>query len=273
VYVVAAGLSGTIFLIRAGGLVNAHRRLHAAERRPASRTLSASVQASDLLLQGAIGKAASASRVRLLSVATSQTGESLGLVLAWEGSISKSWAMLNTLADQRLVGRWRQFHVAPAEGGQIRMDGVADAGSLDAPAAGKKWTPLPARNPFRPLWRTPVQDPAQVVSQQIKKEEEQKKQEEQKEQSEKKEAEEAARLEAKKRELLSDLVLTGIVNNGREVLAFLNSHGNGTLMLRNGDTIQEARVVGIDEKKGEINLDYQGKFRLNFKISGARGLP
>jgi len=83
------------------------------------------------------------------------------------------------------------------------------------------------------------------------------------------EREEVARLENKKRELESALALTGIVNNGREPLAVIDARGASrrTWMVKVADMLNGARVVAIDERQGEVTLDYESKIKVVLRLS------
>jgi hypothetical protein len=61
---------------------------------------------------------------------------------------------------------------------------------------------------------------------------------------------------------LKKLVLSGVVNNGREPMAFVNG-----AMIRVGDVVQDARVAVIDDKKGEVTLDLAGKSQVVLRIN------
>ena len=82
------------------------------------------------------------------------------------------------------------------------------------------------------------------------------------------------RLEAKRGELESQVKLTGIVNNGRETLAFISLEGpqSKNVIVRVGDMLQEARIAAIDARKYEVRLDYAGKLEVLVKLKPNQGI-
>ena len=77
------------------------------------------------------------------------------------------------------------------------------------------------------------------------------------------------RLDQKKQSLSTTLVLSGIAKSGPNSVAMVDSRGpeRGMLMLHVGDKVSEAQVTSIDERKGEVILDYEGKIQVVLRMS------
>lgn len=216
-------------------------------------------------LERLIGQAAMRNNVRkLLSVGLDESKTRPEVRVEWEAPLTETTRFLADLERNGFVDSYRELKMAGAGDGSSALRGltVFVVGSMTASTDDKKTAAIVAPDVFvrtgAPRVQTAVvaqpkkEDLAQVAKLAAEREKVQREQEE------------AAQLEARRRQLETGLVLTGILDNGRELLALIDdsSGGRGTAMLRCGDTVQGARIDSIDEKKGEVRLDVDGRFQV-----------
>ncbi len=210
---------------------------------------------------------------RLLSVSTPKAGV---LQLEWEGTPTATAAYLTALATDARVGTCRLLRVMPVDsrGPLLRASASFALGPVPRAVVLHKTEFKNGRNVFAALWHEESASNLQDHLAELKREEKLRHDEEAKQEAERRVQDEANRLTEKRRQLESGLVLTGIVSNGREPLAFVNNRSSGgrTVMLRSGDVIEEARVTSIEADKGELRLDYSGKFQISLKINSGAGV-
>ena len=269
-----AGAAFLVFCYESQETIRTKLALHRMEKE-ASHKISALSSASAAPVDGlesALSAAAKKSGTRrLLSV---NSGESRGariIELEWEGSQQATVQFLSLLQSTSTVGICSGLRItgSPAEPGLLRARGTFEMGAARVRSDRPNGAPALARDVFAPLWRDATgSDPVRLAREQ-KKMEEVRLREQQRADEERRGQEEARRIEEKRRGLETQLVVTGIVHNGREAMAFMNRHNAGgqTVMVRSGDLIEEAKVTNIDEKKGEVWLDYLGKFQTVLKIN------
>ena len=212
---------------------------------------------------------------RLLSITTQNSMDGPQLRVEAEGDQSHLLGFMHELEASPDLGSCLRLHVTGAAPGQAaRVSLLFPVGMFPGKTApASPVAPDSGRDVFVTLWQQRVRDAGDVALEQAKRLEEQQRREQQlaAEQQMKHAAEE--QLASKRRELENAYVLTGIVNNGREPIAFVSqkSAGGAALMLRQDDALGEARVARIDETKGEMQLDYHGKFQLLFHLNAPGG--
>jgi hypothetical protein len=269
-------VSAGVFLLRLSTLVVARHqesRLQADVTALAHRS-GASPQAgspaSDVLIQGIVGDEARKAGVRrLLNVGGSAGPAGDTLTVEWEAKGPASFRLVERL--QSRLGRCEKLDITSAEPPLLHVTTAFERRL--SPAAGGAAVQISttafARNVFAPLWKPRPENVALAQARELKKQEDERKAEQERADQERQAREEQQQLASKQQQLETQLSLTGIVNNGHEALAFVSnrSAGGQATMLRSGDLINDARVTAIDEAKGEVALDYRGKFQVHLKIS------
>lgn len=260
--------SGGIFLFRFVHAVRIAATLH----QPPSSSLkdgailsSRSSAENHLKLQGLLSqKAKTAGIQRLLNVGLVTNDDEELIELEWEASLSA------TLLFLKQAGSCQRLRLTLGDDHLIRSSAIFAAVDFSTSSIINSKNEMSfARNVFVPLWEASSPNASFQLAQETKRLAEANQREQVKAEKQQKEREESDRLQSKKNQLESDLVLTGIVNNGREPMAFINSRQNGgqTMMLHAGDIVQEARVSTIDEQRGFVQLDYDGKFQISLKLN------
>ncbi len=203
---------------------------------------------------------------KLLGLSLRDGGSTKTLAIEWESTPSATMTFLGLLQSPGGAGTCLSLMVTPTDTAQhVRVRGIFE--EKPSVSSGIKVLPLKlARNVFAPLWRDASVALAERQERERKREEQARVAEQQKSETDRRVQEEAQRQQEKKRGLESQLLVTGIVNNGREPLAFVSAPQGRSVMLRSGDVIEEARVTSIDQSKGEVRLDYQGKFEVVLRI-------
>ncbi len=218
--------------------------------------------------EGAIAREANACGVRrLVGVELAERAQ-----IEWEGTPVTALRFVDALIAKKIVGRCERLRLTTdaAEPAIVRIRGEFDRRAV---VKMDRSTDASIRNVFFPLWSERRDPPPTVANAAAdKKREHEQQMEREKAEKDRLEREQMQQLENKKRELETGLSVSGIVNNGREPIAFVSARAGGqTLMLRGGDTIQDAQVTAIDEKKGEVRLDYLGKFQVSLRLNAAAG--
>jgi len=212
---------------------------------------------------------------RLLSVAADDAADGGTVQLVWESDQNSSLLFYDLLHARGIIGRSRRLQIAGSEStpGFIHVTAdfipgnpVSHAGLSKKSVVARKIE----RPVFKPLWSSMVANQSSENAREKKRLELARVEEQRLAEKRRYEQEAEQRLLLKRRQLESELALTGIVNNGREALAFIVRGGGGThqtLMLHQGEEIADARVVSIDESRGEVQLDYQGKFQVVLRMN------
>lgn len=117
------------------------------------------------------------------------------------------------------------------------------------------------RNIFKPRWELKTTPDVDLEKLAREKEEERKKQEEQKRQ------EELRQLEAKKQDLETNFNLSGVVFDGKNLIALITNRRTGGGSYRIGETLDGAKVVEINEKEQSVTLDYENKIKVILRLS------
>ena len=231
---------------------------------------SGAVPASDVLVQGLLGEDARQAGVpRLLNVGSS-AGEADGPVtVEWE---APGRACLHFLARlQARLGRCETLDITSGEPPLLHVTAAFERRPWLAAGGGpaiQTSTVTFARNVFASLWKPKQEDLALAQARELKKQEDERKAEQERADQERQARDEQQQLAGKRQQLETELALTGIVNNGHEALAFVSnrSAGGQAAVVRSGDMIADARVASIDEARGEVALDYRGKFQVLLKM-------
>ncbi|OGS21143.1 MAG: hypothetical protein A3J83_08770 [Elusimicrobia bacterium RIFOXYA2_FULL_40_6] len=127
-----------------------------------------------------------------------------------------------------------------------------------------KYDIIAKRNIFRPLWAIGANRQDDPRSR--KEELEALKKSEKERQEAQKLAEEQTKLDNKKKEIEQNYTLTGIVfDNGKKQAIIQNKKGVANFLYEN-DTLEDLKVLSINNSKGEVILDYQGKFTVSFHL-------
>lgn len=231
-------------------------------------------------LEATLGRLSqSANLKRLLSVGMTETPSGNGVLVEWEGTLAGTLRFLNLLRSESAFGPCQKLQLASVGQGQGPLRGKAsfilDSRITDAKISVSSSTiSLVALKMDRDIFASPWPIVEQVSmaeseTRRLKKEREGQQKEQDHMEKERLAQQEQEKLKEKRRHLEDSLAVTGIMNNGREALAFiqLRSGGGQNLMVRTGDTVEEARVLRIDEKKGEVELDYLGQFQIRLKLS------
>ncbi|MBN1384579.1 MAG: hypothetical protein JW983_06865 [Elusimicrobia bacterium] len=122
------------------------------------------------------------------------------------------------------------------------------------------------RNIFRPIWDTSEVRKDDKEAKKKHREELEKAEKEKQERLEK--AKQERELAAKKRELETNLVLTGIILDDNQFQAVIQNRklNNKTFFVGKGDMIEDTEVVSIDDSKGEIVLDYKNLIKVKLYL-------
>lgn len=199
----------------------------------------------------------------LLSVSASKTSRGPVVHVEWESGVVEAYRFLATLRESNSVGPCQQWK---ATGQRYRAVFSYPDGAERTLAA--KAITVPPSLPRLVFVSAPTSRATQP-----RRDNDRQKQDEaalRKRQEEEQQRQEELMLASKRQELERSLVVTGIAHDGREALAFVTRRsGSGSLILRRGDAIEQARVVSIDEKRGEIALDYLGRISVTLKLNSA----
>lgn len=268
--------AAAVVLLRVSTLVSARRqaaRLRsevAALGAPPPAARSGAGAPSDVMIQGLLGDDARQSGVpRLLNVGGAGGSPDGPVTVEWEADGGASLRFLSRL--QSRLGRCEKLDITSAEPPLLHVTTAFERRlfPLEAAAAGgRNGAVPPARNVFAPLWKPRQENVALVQARELKKQEEERKAEQAQMEKDRAAREEEQQLAGKRQQLETELALTGIVNDGHQPLAFVSNRSSGgqATMLRSGDMINDARVTSIDEAKGQVALDYRGKFQVLLKI-------
>lgn len=205
---------------------------------------------------------------RLLGL-SARDGASKPVSIEWEASQPATLRFLSIIERSGGICGDLTITAAPSSAGFLRARG-SFGGTLQlssSPIALGVENNRSARNVFAPLWRDAAEARRAREDRERKKIEEVRAAEQLKMESARRSQQEDLMIQTKKREIENRLSVTGIVNNGREALAFVSDSSGSTRMVRDGDSIGEARVNAIDERRGEVRLDYQGKFEVVLKLN------
>src|SRR3989339_947991 len=143
------------------------------------------------------------------------------------------------------------------------------AGRVYAAPELSRYRALTERNLFKPLWQS-AQPSIRDLEAERKAASESARVEQQKQLEELRNQEDARRKDAKKREIESTLIITGIVNDGQNTLAFIKNRADNdkTLSLKQGETIADCAIISINTATGTVVLDYQQKFQITLSLNG-----
>lgn len=122
------------------------------------------------------------------------------------------------------------------------------------------------RNIFAVLWRSSRKSEVDLV-QDRKRLEEKFRQDEQKALEIERNQAEARALESKKAQLQNRYHLTGIMEDGNNLIALIqdNQQSQKTFMVKSGDKLDECKVFSIDKENGQVILDYENRFTFQVK--------
>lgn len=131
------------------------------------------------------------------------------------------------------------------------------------PKKAQDYSAITKRDIFWPLWKSSQKTPEQIEADR-KREEETRKSEQEEKLSELRRQEETRKQEALKKQLVNALSLTGIVNDGTQLVAFVQNRkqGNKTVVLKKGDTIEDSTVIDIDQNNSEVILEHKNNFKV-----------
>lgn len=208
---------------------------------------------------------------RLLSINTQDSADGPQIQIEAEAPLTSMAQFLHELQTSPDMGACARIHVMASTDNLPPHVALTFSTHLSAmaPASVTAHSLQIKRNVFAALWQEQTVNANDVALAQAKKFEEQQRQEQARLQNEQQARAADELLTSKRRELQGGYTLTGIVNDGKQPIAFVSekSSGGKALMLRQDDMVSDARVARIDEQKGEMQLDYQGKFQLLFHIN------
>ncbi|OGS07712.1 MAG: hypothetical protein A2204_00125 [Elusimicrobia bacterium RIFOXYA1_FULL_47_7] len=141
---------------------------------------------------------------------------------------------------------------------------VADVSGMNS----LSYAEISKRNIFFPLWRNSVKS-LDDIEKDRKREEEQRKSEQEQRMAELRQQEESQRQETIKNQILNSLVLTGFVDDGKQSVAFIQNkrQGNKSLLLKEGDLIDDSMIVAIDQAGGKVILEHKSKIRVTLELN------
>lgn len=218
--------------------------------------------------QKKIGEAAARAGIKKLTNLNMDGPEKNPLIqLAWDSSLSTSQIFMTMLQSENLVGPVLRLQMAPSSssGGDVSAKAI-----FQSPNGLGSNPKVIGDFPVRPVFAS-AKKMAGVADSSMPHlrtdHNASRKEWEQKEQV-RRAQEEIALLENKKREIESTLVLTGIVNNGRDTMAVVDAIGaqRKLWMVKTGDVINDVRVATIDAARGEVALDYEGKTQVVLRL-------
>ncbi|MFH1367979.1 MAG: hypothetical protein ABII64_02505 [Elusimicrobiota bacterium] len=130
-----------------------------------------------------------------------------------------------------------------------------------------RYSAVTSRNLFYPIWRSSQKTPEELEAER-KTEFERIKNEQENKLGELRKQEEQRKIETKKKQIESSLQLTGVVFDGNKVVAFVQNkrEGGKTLILKQGDKVEECVVESVNELQNEVVLDYQGSFKITLSL-------
>lgn len=270
VAILALQLGRTISLMRQGAEL---KRKEEAFLKTSSNSGRAPANISDRRWEKEISQTAKEARVpKLTSVGIDKNKTPIQIQLEWEGSQSSTLRFLRALENLNGLGTCLKLQLASSSDGSgaVRGRAVFSTQRIERPKIVVAAAPA-VRDVFRSPWTPKRESLNTAFLETLKKQEESRKADQARLDEERKAQEETARLDNTRRQLETQYVVTGIVHNGREALAFVSARGGENLMLRSGDTLQDARVTAIDDKKGEVRLDYLGKFQTVLRLNSPSG--
>lgn len=211
---------------------------------------------------------------RILSIQSNTSSKVLESKIDWEGSLKSSLQFVNNLTTQ-IGGKCVKLKFSKPSAGSalIRGEGVFWPAN-QSHSANNITTPLMAslsRDVFSSSQNSFRAREIFVQKSKPRKENSFLVEKLEKLKIEEKEREEITRLETQKNNLETNLLVTGIVNNGRQPTAYINSKMSqrGLVAIVPGDMIEGARVISIDDKSGEVRLDLEGKREIRLRISNS----
>jgi hypothetical protein len=219
-------------------------------RHPATEQKTARVESLTLDVARSLGVG------KILSVLRGRDGKTLEL--EWESDPKTALRFIDELQRQGIAGNCEQLRLSPSRNrivfsfstGRTTQRGEALPITLPAHVFLHSKTPV-SLAAATPRIKEKKNDPARVAQLLA--------------------TQEAERLESKRRELESQLRVTGVVNNGRETLAFMTLEGSKNLIARVGDTVSDARIVAIDSIKNEVRLNFGGTLDVFIKLQPQQG--
>jgi Tfp pilus assembly protein PilP len=123
-----------------------------------------------------------------------------------------------------------------------------------------------ARNVFRPLWRVAI-DSADQIEAARRKQFDQLQTDQAKRLEEMRQQQESEQKAAKKQQIESQLEVTGIVDDGNRICAFIQNKKDGkTYTVGVGDEVAECVVSSVDNKKSEVTLNYKNQFSVGLAL-------
>ncbi len=258
---------------------NSRASVRAAMSGPHDAAIQSLLQPKDLRvpngIENTVNLAANQAGVhRLLSIGSVDSPDGPQLQIESEGTQASLLKLLSILERIRGLGACLRIHVmgATATSTSVRCS-LLFSPSKPSPAVDDVDVAVSRlkRDVFIPLWRERAVSITDLALAQAKRMEEQQRKSEERAQTDQKNREAEERLNAKRRELIENYTLTGIGSSGHDPIAFVSqkSAGGAALMVHQQDLIGDARVIRIDEQKGEMQLDYEGKFQLLFRINSA----
>jgi hypothetical protein len=204
---------------------------------------------------------------RVISISASRQG--LDRHIEWESRLSSSLILVRELEKTGALGGLSQLRLSVNDHARGDLRGRATFSQSFAVRSSTSPPPVVTRDVFKNLWKprlaVAASHPGQV---QVKRK---KAVDLAKEEAARLREVELQELEKKKQDFESRIMLTGIVNNGRENIAFVDAGASTgqTIMLKNGDQIENARVELIDEKAGIVKLNYQGRFSVVIRLGNS----
>ncbi len=266
-YFLFLGVSLTVFLFRAGTYLQVEHRVQAQEKSiRKSKIPNHDKREWEPSFQGKVAELATKFKIRKIVGITPETGSRVNI--SWEGTLRDSLLFLDHLLSQGILSTPEYLQISGLDTSQVRVRGIFQNGDTNIRTSAidpKEISKL--KNVFAPLWEVKKQDYSVLQEKEIRRRDERIQKEQERQEAMIKEREEVEKIENKKKEFETGFALSGIVNNGKEPIAFVKSREGGqTMMLKAGDMLREARVISIDESKGEIQLSYQDKFQIHLRL-------
>jgi Tfp pilus assembly protein PilP len=232
---------------------------------PAATPRQAALPARDRVEPKVLAAAKKAGIKRVMTVTRRSDGKSLEV--EWEGDAAAALRFVDVLQTEGTVGDCNRFQLSSAANkSALRAQATFNLANRPAPTAHAEPIHIPTLVAFGPAEKTPriakqpLRQPSLSSSETPKS-------------GDAAAALEENRLMAKRQELETQLKLTGIVKNGQEAVAFVSLEGTDpkSVMVRQGDSLRDAQVVSIDDQKGELRLNYAGKFDVLVKLTPPQG--
>lgn len=275
IFPVVTLLAGLFFFSNAKDTFKERRNLlKAIEPLPSTAPLQKKIRLPSPGIESQLSQLAKTAGIqRLLSVGTNGASPSNSISLEWEGSQQSLIQWMGLLASSEVLGPCESLLItaAPQSNDLLHVNGIFQAQPNRSNSTEFKTALNPPklhRNIFAPLWNKAA-SPQQPTTQKKREVENALQLQQKKIEQAQIALQEIQMKQEKKRAFETQWGLTGIVNNGKEPLAFINSQNTEgkTMMARKGDLIDSARITDIDEKNGEVRLDSMGQFQVVLKLT------